>query len=256
MTDTHTHLYLPEFDADRKDVILRAIEAGIDKMVMPNVDLETAELLQAIRHDYPEHIFTAWGLHPTSVDSSWRENTTRLLQHLDNPGCVAVGEIGIDLYWDTTYRDQQMKCLAMQLSEAATRGLPAIIHCRNGLDETLEVIGQLHKPLPQMVFHSFTGSPEDVARILSAVPEVFFGINGVVTFKNAHDLHAAIPAIGIDRIVLETDSPYLAPVPHRGKRNESAYITNVCRKVSELLGITIEETERITDLNARKLFRL
>lgn len=254
MTDTHTHLYLPEFDADREETIHRAFEAGIQAMIMPNVNTDTAYPLRSIRERYPDKVFTAWGLHPTSVDELWHDKTNRLLSALDEPGCVAVGEIGIDLYWDSTYRDQQKDCFRVQLLEASRRDLPVIIHCRNALQETLEVIDSLHTPLPGMVFHSFTGCPEDVARILDIAPHAFFGINGVVTFKNAHDLHHAVPVIGIQKIVLETDSPYLAPSPHRGKRNESAYIVNIRDKVADLIGITPEETERITDLNARKLF--
>lgn len=259
MIDTHTHLYLPEFEGDGDSALSRAVDAGVGAFVMPNVDAETEHPLLAMRARHPDKVYTAWGLHPTSVDAGWREALSPLLRHLADNGCVAVGEIGIDLYWDRTFRSEQMDCFAFQVKEAHKKDLPVIIHCREGLDETLEVLRKhalSEGCVPKVVFHSFTGSSPDVSKILSVVPEAFFGINGVVTFKNARELREAMPEIGINRIVLETDSPYLAPVPFRGKRNESAYIVAVRDKIAETLGIPADEVERITDANARRLFPL
>ncbi len=254
MTDTHTHLYLPEFGPEGEAAFQRAIESGVEHLIMPNVDESTCAPLLSMQRRHPTKIFTAWGLHPTEVRDDWQSILNRILPLLDEPGCVAVGEVGIDLYWDKTYRREQLECFAFQLGEASRRQLSLIIHCREGLDEALDVLSACSTPLPRLVFHSFTGSSSDAERILRIAPEAFFGINGVVTFKNAGDLREALPTIGINRIVLETDSPYLAPVPYRGKRNESAYIVAVRDKVAETLGMTPEETERITDDNALQLF--
>ena len=256
MIDTHTHIYLPEFEDGGEGAYLRAVDAGVEMMVLPNVDLTSAEPLLALHSRHPDRLRTAFGLHPTSVDASWRDTLDAIVPLLESEGCVAVGEVGMDLYWDSTFRSGQMEAFACQLDMAASRSLPVIIHCREALDETLEVIAAGGFGRMPLLFHSFTGRAADAVRIIEAVPGARFGINGVVTFKNARDLHAAVPEIGLDRIVLETDSPYLAPVPHRGKRNESAYITAVRDKVAELTGTTPAEAEAATDRNARMLFNI
>lgn len=256
MTDTHTHIYMPEFESGGDEAFQRALSAGVGMMVLPNVDIDSLELVRDFHSRHPENTRTAFGLHPTSVDSSWRDMLSRILPCLDEPGCVAVGEVGIDLYWDKSFRREQMEAFAFQIDEAARRGLPVIIHCREALDETLQVVSGFGSGLPRLLFHSFTGSRDDASRILDIIPDAMFGINGVATFKNAKDLHEAIPFIGSGHILLETDSPYLAPVPYRGKRNESAYVVNVCVRVAELLGIDPGEMESVTDKNARAFFNI
>ena len=256
MIDTHTHIYMPEFEAGGEEAYLRASESGVDVMIMPNVDLDTVCPLDSLYRRHPDRLRTAYGLHPTEVDADWRKTLWKIVPMLDSEGCMAVGEVGMDLYWDTTFRREQEDAFAEQLNIASEKRLPVIIHCRNALDEALQVISGLKTGCPRLLFHSFTGSAADAEKILSVVPDAFFGINGVVTFKNARELQDAVPAIGLERIVLETDSPYLAPVPHRGKRNESAFVVDVCDKVAVLFGISREEAEAATDSNARFIFNL
>lgn len=251
--DTHTHLYLPEFDTDGGGIaaVGRALDAGVDKMIFPNVDLSTAAPLLTLHSRFPDQTFVAKGLHPTEVNSGWREAQKSVMESFAATRCVAIGEIGIDLYWDKTYRDEQMKCFREQCLMALDQNLPVIIHCREGLQETLEVLSSLPE-VPHGVFHSFGGTEADIDSIRS-VGDFYFGINGIVTFKNS-TLPSVLPAIGIDRILLETDSPYLAPVPKRGRRNESAFVPHIAAKVGETLGLSAEEVGEITTDNAHSLF--
>lgn len=256
MIDTHTHIYFAEdFGEDMDEVVARAKSAGVSKMIFPNVDRASVPQMLALHERYPEATELAAGLHPTEVDGDWRAHAGECLRLLDGGGCVALGEIGMDLHWDRTFEAEQREALAFQLREAQRRGLPAIIHCREALEETLEVMRSFGDGLPPVLFHSFTGTAEDVRRIRE-VTDAMFGINGVVTFKNAASLREALPEIGLDRIVLETDSPYLAPVPKRGKRNESSYIMYVRDAVAGVLGVTPEDVEAATDANATRFFTL
>ncbi len=257
MIDTHTHLYMPEFaDDGREAAVERAIAAGVTRMVFPNVDAGTAADMIALHRRYPEATRMAMGLHPTEVRDDWQVQLGKIREMLDAGGYVAIGEVGIDLYWDKTYRDEQMEVFRRQLRWAKELSLPVIIHCRDGLDETLKCVEAEDMGSHSLLFHSFTGSPGDADRILAAVPGAMFGINGVVTFKNAHEVRQAVAHIGIGRILLETDSPYLAPVPHRGRRNESAYLPEICRKVAETLGMTADEVEQATDRSATGFFAM
>lgn len=256
MIDTHTHLYLrEEFGDESPETVRRALASGVRTLIFPNVDESTMEPMLALHHLFPSETRIAAGLHPTEVNGRWRAAMEKTLSLLDEEGCVAVGEIGIDLYWDKTYRAEQMQCLEAQLKVAGERSLPVIIHCREGLDEVLEVFQRLEGGLPTVIFHSFTMDSSSVRRIREMV-DAYFGINGVVTFKNASELREALPEIGIDRIILETDSPYLAPVPHRGRRNESSYLGAVRDKIAEVLSMSPEEVERTTDRNASEVFGL
>lgn len=259
MTDTHTHLYLPEFSEDGHEAVVRARAAGVGMLVLPCVDISSVDGMLALNARCPDCTRLAFALHPTEVGEDWKEEMSAIMENISCPACVAVGETGIDLYWDATCRERQMEAFAAHLDIAGEHSLPVIIHCRQALDETLEVIGDhigrhggCGMPL---VFHSFTGSPADVERIRS-VCDPWFGINGVVTFRNAGELSLAVPSIGVGRILLETDSPYLAPVPRRGRRNESSYLPYIRDKVASLLGITPEEAEAATDRNASAVFRL
>ena len=257
LIDTHTHLYLPEFkdEGNGVEAVDRAINAGVGFMILPNVDKTTVGPMQSLHRLRPEVTAMAVGLHPTEVGeheiNAQLEFVKKELES-DND-YVAIGEIGIDLYWDKTFRDRQMQIFERQLNMAVEKGLPVIIHCRDGLNETLEVM-QGVKNIPGAVFHSFGGSNEDVEKIRK-IGDYYFGINGIVTFKNSK-LAGVIPNICINRILLETDSPYLAPVPYRGKRNESAYLVNTASKIAESLQMEKSDVERHTEENARALFKL
>ena len=255
MIDSHSHIYMPEFDDDRAEVVARCREAGVTEVVAPNVDLESLPQLAAAVEAFPGFFHPAMGLHPTSVTASWRADLDAIIAELDRGGYVAVGEIGMDLYWDTTMEAEQRVVLAEQLRYAYAAGLPAIIHCREALNATLEVIASLGSQRPQLVMHSFTGSPEDVEAVRRVVPDAFFGVNGIVTFKNAH-LEPMVEAIGIDRLLLETDSPYLAPVPYRGRRNESSYVALVAAKIAEIFALPLSEIDALTTATTRTIFRL
>lgn len=255
MIDTHTHLYLDEFSSDCDEVMHRAIESGVERMIFPNVDLSTVGPMLELHSRYPQNTFVAMGLHPTEVKETWRDDLAKIESLFDNSSAryVAVGEIGIDLYWDKTFRNEQMKVFARQVEIALDRNLPIIIHCRDGLDEVLEVLDAA-SAVPRGVFHSFGGTVEDVARIRQT-GDFYFGINGIVTFKNSN-LGKALPAVGLDRMLLETDSPYLAPVPHRGRRNESAFMVHTAAHVADVIGLEISEVAEATSANARTLFKL
>lgn len=252
MIDTHTHIYLDDFDADRDEVVRRAIESGVNHLVLPNVDLTTIEPMHNLHDCYPENTSMAMGLHPTEVNADYNEVLKKIENCFDARNYVAVGEIGIDLYWDKTYREEQKRVLDTQLHWASDMGLPVILHCREGLDTILEVFEAFQGELPQGVFHSFTGTIEDV-RNIRKYGDFYFGINGIVTFKKSQ-VPAVLPEIGLSRILLETDSPYLAPVPNRGKRNESANIPHICRCIASHMSHTEEEVSLITDENANQLF--
>lgn len=254
MIDTHSHLYLEEFDNDRTEAMQRAVAAGLRHLILPNVDLETVEPMLQLHRQYPKYTSIAMGLHPTSVGENFREDLKKTRELLDRYPCVAVGEVGIDLYWDTTYKEQQMEVFDTQLHWAEERRLPVIIHCREGLPTIADVFRNYSGSLPACVFHSFGGTNDDV-ELIRSFGDFYFGINGVVTFKNSK-LSETLPAIGLDRILLETDCPYLTPVPHRGKRNESAYVPYIAQKVADTLGVSIDEVSETTDRNAQNLFRI
>ncbi|MCM1484433.1 MAG: TatD family hydrolase [Muribaculaceae bacterium] len=254
LVDTHTHLYLEEFEGRGADAVRRALDVGVGHMVFPNVDLSTVKPMQLLHEEFPSVTSMAMGLHPTEVNEGWRDDMARIKDMLVSApqDYVAVGEIGMDLYWDSTFREQQMQVLDMQLGLAREYSLPVIIHCREGLDPLLEVLqdyGDLRG-----VMHSFGGTADDVDRIRKYV-DFYFGINGIVTFKNSK-LRDALPAIDTSRLVLETDSPYLAPVPHRGKRNESAFLPHTAAYVAAAMNMPLSDIEDVTTRNAATLFRL
>lgn len=254
MIDTHTHLYLSAYPEGGDKAVQRALDSGVSHMILPNVDMTTVEPMMALHSLFPETTSVAMGLHPTEVGEDWRQIVEKMAEMIDRGNFPAVGEVGIDLYWDTTRKKEQMEAFVEQLRIADSKNLPVIIHSRNALNETLDAIKIAGVSVP-LVFHSFTGSPDDV-KMIREVCDPLFGINGVVTFKNAKEVREALPEIGLKKILLETDSPYLAPVPNRGKRNESAYLAYIRNKIAETLSLTPEEVERTTDNNARELFGL
>lgn len=248
-TDTHTHLYYAE---NAPDVVNRALESGVDRLIMPGVDLGAIKPMKTLADHFPNNIRLTMGLHPTEVKEDADDVLDAILTELQNDKrYIGVGEIGIDLYWDKTFREKQMQVFDRQLEAASQMSLPVIIHCREGLDETLEVLESY--PNVNRVFHCFSGNIGDVERILSQHETSYFGIGGVVTFKNS-TLRNTLCAIPHNRILLETDSPYLAPVPYRGKTNESAYLPYVARSVAETLAYSLEEVASLTASNSKQLF--
>lgn len=254
MTDTHTHLYFPDYGDEIGEIMTRTLESGVTHFILPNVDEESIKQVKAFHDAYPDITSMAMGLHPTEVKDNWEQVVDLMEKELETGKYIAVGEAGMDLYWDQIHREDQLKAFKRQLKIAEKLSLPVIIHSRNALDETLECIREV-KPTVPLIFHSFTGDTKDVERIREVI-DPYFGINGVVTYKNAPGLRDAIPVIGIDRIVLETDAPFLTPVPHRGKRNDSSYLCHIRDKVAECLNITPEEVETVTDKNARAIFSI
>lgn len=254
MIDSHSHLYCDSFDDDRAQVMQRALEAGVTHIVLPNENLESVARVVAMHAQYQQCTSIALGLHPEDVDGNYEQQLAAMRPLLDKHHPVAVGEIGIDLYWDTTWREQQMHALDTQLHWCKELGLPFIIHCRNALNEILSVMDNFGEALPQGVFHSFTGTPREVEMVRQR-GDFYFGVNGIVTFKKS-DVKDLLPVVGLDRLLLETDSPYLAPVPHRGKRNESAFVPAVCHFIAQHLGVDDSVVEQSTTDNAVNLFNL
>ena len=254
MIDSHSHIYCDAFDEDRDAVVQRAREAGVSHIVLPGENLASVPLQVALHERYPDYISLALGLHPEEVNGDYMSELEQLRPLLDQHPIVAVGEIGIDLYWDKTWREQQHHALDIQLHWCNELGVPFIIHCRDGLDDILDVMDNLACPVPQGVFHCFAGTEADVERIRKR-GDFYFGVNGVVTFKKS-TVSQVLPAIGLDRLLLETDAPYLAPVPYRGKRNESAYIPLVNDFVAASLGVSPEIVSATTDRNVINLFHL
>lgn len=249
-TDTHTHLYLSDYENGGHDAVRRAIEAGVTKMVLPNVNLDTIAPMEALVRAFSDNLSMAIGIHPTDLPDDV-DYAMKIIEEKAKSGAYcAVGEIGIDLYWDKTNLDKQMQAFARQLDIATAHSLPVIIHCREALDPTLEVLGG-YKQL-QAVMHSFTGNEADIEKTRKVQPEIYFGINGIVTFKNS-TLKNVLPNIGLDKMLLETDAPYLAPVPYRGKRNESSYIPIIASTIAQHLGVAPSEVARATTLNASTL---
>ena len=252
MIDSHSHIYCDAFDEDRDAIIQRAREVGVRHIILPNENLQSISRLAALQEQYPHYVSIALGLHPEDVHDDYLDVLEKMCPMLDQYPVVAIGEIGIDLYWDKTWRVQQRHALDIQLHWCHERDLPFIIHCRDGLDDILDVIDHLDCPVPRGVFHSFTGTPEDVARIRER-GDFYFGVNGIVTFKKS-TVPLLLPVIGLDRLLLETDSPYLSPVPHRGQRNESSNIPYINDFIAHTLGVTSEEVSAVTDRNVAALF--
>ena len=254
IVDTHTHIYLPEYDADRHQVITRAMDAGIELMVLPSVDQNSFAAIRQLHAQYPDITTPAVGIHPTEVTPEWQAQVTDVERELsEHPGLYkAIGEIGIDLYWDTSGKNRQLDALDAQFSIAADNRLPVLLHCRNGLRETLDVLKPYAASIPQTVFHCWGRDADEVARVRSVFPQAFFGIGGIVTFKKSI-LPDVLPVIEAEYIVTETDAPWLAPVPYRGQRNEPAYLPPVVNAIAKSLACEPESlSRRLTD-NAYRL---
>ena len=251
--DTHTHLYLNQFKDDIDKVIQRSIDKGINKFIFPAIDSTHFDDMHDLKNKYPGSIYLMSGLHPIDVKENYKEELEFVVNSLKSHSYVAIGEIGIDLYWDKTYLKQQQEAFEFQIRLAIKHDLPIVIHCREAFDEIFEILDKENCSKLRGVFHCFTGTLEQANRAIRLGFKL--GIGGVVTFKNG-GIDKFLSQIDLKHIVLETDSPYLAPVPFRGKRNESSYITYVIDKLSEIYGLPIKEIASVTTKNAEKVFAL
>ncbi|MFZ4724821.1 MAG: TatD family hydrolase [Paludibacter sp.] len=253
MIDTHSHIYSEEFDADRTEAIQRAKEIGISHIILPNVDSESLPRMLALEADYSGYCHAAIGLHPTSVNENYIVELELVKSELERRNWVAIGEIGIDLYWDKSFLNQQIIAFQQQIDWALEYKLPVIIHVRDSFRETMDALIPYKNSGLTGVFHSFTGTLEEAQEILD-FGGFLLGINGIVTFKNS-GLAAVIEKIDLKHILLETDSPYLTPAPHRGKRNESSYTQLVANKLSQIYNCSVKEIDAQTTRNALLLFK-
>ncbi|MEE2953792.1 MAG: TatD family hydrolase [Bacteroidota bacterium] len=253
--DTHSHLYLKQFNKDREQVVHNAINAGIKNILLPNIDRSTTADMKSLCALFPENCFPMMGLHPCSVK---KETLEMELKHVDSElnkdKYIAVGEIGIDLHWKKSTLDIQKKAFAYQIELAKKLDLPIVIHVRNSFNEAIEIVKNMNDSKLSGVFHCFSGNVEDAQRIIN-LDRFYLGIGGVVTFKNS-GLADTIKNIDLQHIILETDSPYLSPSPFRGDRNESKYIIEIAKKICDVKNITLEELADITSKNANSLFKL
>ena len=249
--DTHSHIYSEEFSTDRNDVIDRAMKAGINKIILPNIDSSTIKSMLDLSDSNPLLIIPLIGLHPTQVKEDFRKELQIIEYWFEKRKFSGIGEIGIDLYWDKTFINEQIETFKIQIGWAKKWKIPIVIHVRDSFDEVFEVLEKEKDDSLKGVFHSFTGNADQASMVIDLGFKI--GIGGIVTFKNS-GLDQIVQQIGLQHILLETDSPFLAPVPHRGRRNESAYITDVAAKIAFLHETTVEEVGRITTQNAQQLF--
>ncbi|MDD3876753.1 MAG: TatD family hydrolase [Bacteroidales bacterium] len=251
--DTHTHLYLEQFDNDRNETVKRAVESGTKIMLLPNIDTASVKPMMEMAHLYQGICFPMIGLHPTSVKKSFHNDLIALELLLKKHTYCAIGEIGIDLYWDITFKNEQKEALRHQIKWAHNYNLPIVIHSRNALDDILNVLNENSLPKVRGVFHCYPGDSKTAEKLVEM--GFMIGIGGVVTYKNSK-MPDVIRTVGLNNILLETDAPYLTPIPFRGQRNESAYIPIIAQKISDILQIPLELVANQTTMNARKLFNL
>lgn len=267
IVDTHTHLDGEEFDEDRSEVILRAKEAGVGMVFLPAIDVKTSEAVLKLSHEYPGYAYPMIGLHPEEVKADWKEQLKKIEAILDahltaveglngikyKSDYIAIGEIGLDFYWSREFEKEQLEAFEKQVEWSCETGLPLMIHCRKAQNEMLHILRKWKDKLPGGVFHCFTGNQQEAKELLE-YDNFVLGIGGVSTFKSSHlreDLPAAVP---LERIVLETDSPYMAPVPYRGKRNESAFVVQVMKTLATAYGVSEEEVAKVTNQNVERVF--
>lgn len=249
--DTHAHIYSTEFDLDRAEMLRQCEEAHIKRIYMPNIDRTSIDAMLEVEHRYPQQCFSIMGLHPCSVKKDFETELYKVEEWLSKRKFVAVGEMGTDLHWDKTFWGQQQEAFKIQVGWAKKYRLPLVIHCRESIDETIGLLEPLLDGRLTGIFHCFSGSLEQAKKIIAM--GFSLGIGGVVTFKNG-GLDKILPEIDLKHIVLETDSPYLAPVPHRGKRNSPLYIPHIATKLAEVKNIPLEEVKEATNKNALTLF--
>ena len=251
LTDTHTHLYAEQFDEDREEVIIKALELGIKRFFIPAIDSSYYDRMFALEKAFPKNIFLMAGLHPTHVKADFRAELAIVKKQLEAKQFYAIGEIGMDLYWDKSFIKEQKEAFRLQISWAKERKLPIVIHCRDAFDEIFEIMDEVCDDDLSGIFHCFTGNKDQAEKIISYGFKL--GIGGVITFKNG-GLDKFMAEIPLEHIVLETDSPYLAPTPFRGKRNESSYLINILGKLVDIYGVDSEEIAQITTSNSKQIF--
>ena len=251
LTDTHTHLYSDHFDEDFSLVMQRAFDSGVKRLFIPAIDSATTEAMYSLEKQYPDNVFLMMGLHPTSVKLNFEQELEHVKREFSKRHFFAVGEIGIDLYWDKSNLENQKKAFKIQIQLAKKYKLPIVIHCRDAFDEIFKILESENDDNLFGIFHCFTGTEEQANKAISF--NMKLGIGGVVTFKNGK-IDTFLNKIDIKNIVLETDSPYLSPVPYRGKRNESSYLPLVCKKLAEIYQLSEEEISLITTQNSKDVF--
>jgi len=252
--DTHTHLFSSSFDQDIDEVIHRAIKSGVELFLLPNIDLDSIPLMHDLESKYPNNCFAMMGLHPCSIDEKWEQNLKVIKQNLFSREYIAIGEIGLDLYWDKRYIEEQIEAFKVQVEWAKKLEKPIVIHARDSLREIFNVLDIMDDHKLSGVFHCFSGTLDDAMKI-NSYNNFKLGIGGVVTFKNSN-LDSIIENISLDELILETDSPYLSPTPYRGKRNESSYLLHIAEKLAEIYNLPLNEIERTTTETAKQLFKL
>ena len=250
-TDTHTHLYSEEFEQDRGEMIQRAINAGVSRFFIPAIDSTCTQAMYDLEQDFPENVFLMMGLHPTYVKDNYEAELAHVASELAKRKFYAIGEIGIDLYWDKTHLKEQQIAFRQQIQWAKQYKLPIVIHCREAFDEIFEILEEEKSPELFGIFHCFSGTYEQALQAISY--NMLLGIGGVVTFKNGK-IDQFLDRIDLQHIVLETDSPYLAPIPFRGKRNESSYVVNVAAKLAIIYNLSVTEIAQITTENSKRVF--
>ncbi|OXL43269.1 hydrolase TatD [Segatella copri] len=252
--DTHTHLDAEEFDEDRAEAFARAREAGVGKVFLPAIDVKTTHAVLALSREYPGYAYPMIGLHPEEVKADWKDQLAEL-RKMQISDFIAIGEIGLDYYWSREFEQEQLEAFEEQVKWSVETRLPLMIHCRKAQNEMVHLLRQYQKDLPGGVFHCFTGNQKEAEELLS-FDNFVLGIGGVSTFKSSHlreDLPAAVP---MNRIILETDSPYMAPVPYRGKRNESAFVIEVLKTLAKAYGVSEEKFAEQTNKNVESVFQL
>jgi TatD DNase family protein len=254
LIDTHAHLYLKEFDDDRPEVIESARQVGVEKILLPNIDVSTIDPMNKMCEQFPDYCYPMMGLHPGSVNKDYKKELKTIKKELEQGGYIAIGEIGIDLYWDSTFIKEQIAVFETQIDWAKEKRMPIVIHARDSFNEIFEVLDRKNDDRLSGVFHCFTGGMDDVTKILS-YKNILIGLGGILTFKNA-GLDKIASQIPLNKIILETDSPYLSPVPYRGKRNQSAYVYHVAEKLAALKGKPMNQILKQTGHNAVDLFNL
>jgi TatD DNase family protein len=251
LIDTHCHIYLEEFDHDREKVVSEGQKEGVNRIFMPAIDSHTHEKMLQIEAQYADRCFAMMGLHPGSVNANWQAELEIVEKYLQKRRFFALGEIGLDFYWDLTFKNEQFDVFRRQIDLALYYSIPIVIHSRNSIEECIKVVAEYKNKNLRGIFHCFTGNLDQANRIMDL--GFYLGIGGVVTFKNS-GLDAVMANINLDQVVLETDAPYLAPVPFRGKRNECSYIKYVAKKLAEIKKISVNEVAQVTTANAEKIF--
>ncbi len=255
MIDTHSHIYEPVFRADREDVIMRAKQAGVELILLPNINAESIEQMLDLCYRYPDYCFPMMGLHPTDIEEDYKQvliDMEALLKAPDHP-YIAIGEVGLDYYWDKSKAKEQEETFRIQIEWAIKYHLPLMIHSRSAHRQLVTAISEYKGEEISGVFHCFGGTTDEALELLQ-FPGFALGIGGVVTYKNS-PLPETLASVPLERIVLETDSPYLAPVPYRGKRNESSYVAEVLQKVAQIYNVSEKQAESVTNNNARRIFQ-